>query len=297
MLLKSYLYCLLAVFFFSTNELVGKFIGEGISPAMITVVRFLIGFLILLPFLLRQDRHRLKDLNWRDIFMISYPGVINVAGAMLFLQLAVYYGKASTSAILISSNPIFVIFLATLILRERLTIPKLLGIIIGFAGIVFVIRGEIPEFVEGLKPGLGLFYGILASFTFALFTVLAKKQIMRYGNLMFNTISFLFGALTLLIISLLFGIDLSFSFTTPNVIFILYLGIFVTVLAYIFYFAGLKNISTASGTMLFYLKPFIASFLSWFFLHERLSALQFAGILLILSGIYISQARNNKKNV
>ena len=282
----SYLYCFIAVFFFSTNELVGKLIGEGISPGMITIVRFLIGFLILFPIVLKREQKDFLTLRLPDVIKISIPGIINVVGAMLFLQLAVYYGKASTSAILISSNAIFVFFLASLILKERMSPGKMLGLILGFSGIIFVIRGDIPSLASGSNPTLGLFFGILASVTFALFTVLAKKQILTYGNMIFNTVSFIIGALLLLLISLLFGLDLTFELTGDNIIYILYLGIFVTVLAYVLYFAGLKNISTANGSMIFFLKPFIASGLSWLLLGERISLLQFLGIILILGGIY-----------
>lgn len=286
---KSYLYCFLAVFFFSTNELTGKFIGDGISPAMITIVRFLIGSFILLPFVIKNRKTGDAALRWKDIFLISIPGIINVVGAMLFLQLAIYHGKASTSAILISSNPVFVVFLAALILKERLTGGKLIGMIIGLTGIIFVIRGDIPSLTAGYDPARGFFYGVLASFTFALFTVLAKRQIIRYGNLIFNTASFLIGGVMLLIVSCISGINLTFHFTAGNIFFILYLSVFVTVAAYIFYFEGLKSIPTATGSMLFFLKPFIASALAWLFLGERISVLQVIGIFLILGGIYKSQ--------
>ena len=281
----SYLFCFIAVFFFSTNELVGKLIGDGVSPIMITASRFLIGSLILLPFALKHIKKSDSLLFWKDIWNISVPGLINVVGAMLFLQLAIYYGKASTSAILISSNPIFVFFLAALILRERMSGGMIIGIILGLSGILFVIRGELPSLTEGSNPALGLFFGVLASFTFALFTVLAKKQVLVYGNLLFNTISFCVGGIVLLVVSLLIGLDLSFDPTGINLFYIIYLALFVTVGAYMLYFAGLKNISTANGSMIFFLKPFIASGLSYLILGERISFLQFIGIVLILGGI------------
>ena len=282
----SYLFCFIAVFFFSTNELVGKLIGEGISPIMITALRFLLGSLILLPFAINHIRKNGSTLHWKDIRAISIPGLINVVGAMLFLQLAIYYGKASTSAILISSNPIFVFFLAALILREKMSKRMIIGVILGFLGIAFVIRGDLPSLAEGSNPALGLFFGVLASLTFALFTVMAKKQVLVYGNLLFNTVSFFVGAVVLIIISLLFRLNINFDPTGMNLIYLLYLTLFVTVGAYILYFAGLRNISTANGAMIFFLKPFIASGLSYLILGERISLLQFLGIFLILGGIY-----------
>jgi drug/metabolite transporter (DMT)-like permease len=285
---KSYLFCFIAVFFFSTNELVGKLIGVGISPTLITIVRFFLGSVLLLPFAWIESQKNPQKLRLTDIFNISYPGILNVAGAMLFLQLAIYYGKASTSAILISSNPIFVAIFAPFILKEKLSFWKIVGIISGILGVFLVVKGDPIGDETVINHFWGLYYGVLSSVTFGLYIVLAKKQVYRYGNYVFNSISFAAGAALLLAAALVFNFDLTLVKTTANISFLIYLGIFVTGAAYIFFFAGLKNIPAINGSLMFFFKPLIASFLAVILLRENITLLEIAGALLIFSGIYIS---------
>jgi len=284
----SYLYCFIAIFFFSTNELVGKIVSLDVSPIMVTVIRFFIGSIIIIPFILKQKGEADKSLRFKDYASMAFPGIINVGLAMLFLQLATYYGKASTSAILISSNPLFVAIFATFILKERLSTEKIAGILLGLVGVYLVIKGEKGSPQPTLNYQLGIIYGVIASIAFGLYTVLAKKQTAKYGNLVFNSVSFGVGAIVLLIVSLIFNLDLSFNFTLKNSISVLYMGIFVTGIAYILYLNGLKNIPATSGSMFFFLKPFIASLLSWIILGEKITPIQLVGIFVIIAGIYVS---------
>jgi drug/metabolite transporter (DMT)-like permease len=256
---------------------------------MVTIIRFLIGSLIILPFILKQKKIELRSLTIKDYAVISYPGIINVAIAMLFLQMATYYGKVSTSAILISSNPLFVAIFATFILKEKLSFEKIIGVLFGLIGVYLVIKWEQPVEKTIINHQLGILYGIIASISFALYTVLAKRASEKYGSLIFNSFSFGAGAVTLLIISLIMGFDLSFKMNPKTVLTILYMGIFVTGLAYILYLDGLKKVSAIGGSMFFFLKPFIASLLSWLILGEKITIWQMIGIFVIIMGIYVSQ--------
>lgn len=289
--LISYLYCFVGMFFFSTTELVGKFAGTAISPVVITIVRFFIGSALLLPVAYSRKTSKIYKITVKDLLLMGYPGVLNVAGAMLFLQFAIYYGTASTSALLISSNPVFVAILALFVLGEKLSLGKLLGIATGLAGIALVIKGDDPLGTTAADPFLGLVFGVLASFLFALYTVLAKKKIAVYGNFFFNTISFAAGALVLLIIASTLKLDFTFIITRSNLILLLYMGVFITGLAYIFFFAGLQNIPAANGSMFFFFKPIIAVILASLFLGEQITVWQLAGMALILFSIYITNIR------
>lgn len=285
---RSYLYCLIAIFFFSTNEFVGKLIGTEIPPITITIVRFFFGSFLLLPLAIKEYRSNPLRVSVIDIMKISLPGILNVAGAMLLLQLAIYYGKASTSAILISSNPLFVAVFAPFVLKEKLSLWKMVGILVGILGVYLVVTGDYADPDTVVNQRWGLYFGVLSSVTFGLYIVLAKKQVLRYGNYFFNTISFFSGALVLLVASQIFGTDLSFGYSVGNLLMLGYLGIFVTGAAYIFFFGGLKNIPAVNGSLMFFFKPVIASFLSVIVLSEQITTLEIAGALLIFSGIYVS---------
>jgi drug/metabolite transporter (DMT)-like permease len=287
----SYIYCFWAIFFFSTIELVGKLIGSGISPLLITAYRFLIGGLILLPFAIHHGQKLDFRLKITDFLKMAYPGVINVAISMMFLQLAVYFGKASLAAILVSTNPLFVAFFAYWLLKESLDKYKLLGIALGLAGICLIIMGEKQILHGNSNIILGVVFGFLAAMTFGFNVVISKNYIKTYGNFLFNTVAFFSGAIVLLIAGVILGIDITLSFTLQNWMYLVYLGMFVTGLAYILFFEGLKHITAATGSMFFFLKPAIASIFAVLILHEHLSSWQVAGIVIIIISLNTDRLR------
>ncbi len=283
----SYLFILVAVFLFSTLELTSKLLGDSISPIGITIYRFMLGGIIMLPLCLKKIINKEATLSFKDMFSLSLLGIINIVISMLSLQLAVYYGEASLSAILISANPVFVAILAKYILKESLSFVKIIGIIVGIIGVITIIGYESFQESKALNPLLGIIFGCVASFSFGLYTILSKKNVKKHGNVVTNTISFIIGSIVLGMIALISKVDVTFEITWFNVITIVYLGIFVSGLAYLSYFEGLKSVPTTTGAILFFLKPVIVSILAFIMFHETIYIGQFLGIALVIMGINI----------
>ncbi len=287
----SYLYLFTTIFFFSTLEVAGKFIGNGVSPFAITVYRFFIGGLFILPFAIWEMKKNKTKLHLKDVAKLSIPGIVNVTISMLLLQLAVYYGSASLSAIIISSNPTFIAFLAQFILKEKLTALRLLGVGIGLIGMILIVVAH-PNLQTAVRNrNLGILFAFSAAITFAFYTVISKRYVREYGNLTTNTVAFITGSIILTIISIIFGLKFSFEPSLKNIITILYLGIFVSGIAYVLFFKGLKKVPTALGSMFFFLKPAIASILAYLFFKERISGLQIFGIVVIIIGINLENIK------
>ncbi len=293
----GYLLILFTIILFSTLEVTGKLIGANISPFAITLYRFLIGGIFMLPFALKQQKEEKRNLSGREVFKLSVPGFINVSISMLFLQLAVHYGEANISAILISSNSVFVAIFSFLILKERLSIYKIIGLLIGLVGITIIILNHHSSSQTAINAPLGVLFACIASVSFGFYTVISKKYIKEYGNVLTNAISFLGGSLLLAIISLIVGFDISMEMSSKNILFISYLGIFVSGIAYLTYFAGLKRVATVVGSSFFFLKPAIASLLAYFIFKETLTTWQIVGIIIVILGVNLEVIRDilNKK--
>lgn len=289
--MKSYIFCFITIALWSTFEVVSKQITGAVSPYSITALRFLIGALVLSPFAIYQYKKQNRKIGLKDVLRLSVPGILNVTLAMQFLQFAVHYGKASLSAIIISSTPIFIAIFAWIILKERPSLLRSIGVLLGLVGLGLIIFGENMELSTALNLPLGIGFGLGAAIFLSLSTVISKKYVQEYGSLMMNVISFIMGALVLIIYALLSGESLQFELNAGNVLPILYLGTIVTGFAYVIFYEGLKNISVTSGSMFFFLKPVIASFLAYIFLHEHLTLLQIGGIIVILLGIGLEKIK------
>jgi drug/metabolite transporter (DMT)-like permease len=281
--IKSNLYSLLAICIWSSLELAGKLLGEGISPFAITAWRFLIGGAVILPFAVAQGLKDKVKLTVSSILTLGALGILNVVVSMLLLQLAIYYGKASLTAIIVSMNPLFVSLFAFIIIKEKLTRYQLYSLALGFAGLVVIVLGE-----QDLSLGsfenlpLGITFAVLAGITFALYTVLTKRAVSMYGNRIANSASFLIGGAVLTGLNLIIGKSMLFEPIARNIILILYLGIIVTGVAYLLYFEGMKELSAARASVYFFLKPALASILAYIFLAEHLSLIQTIGIILVM---------------
>jgi len=279
----SYLYCLAAIVIWSSLEVTGKLVGAAIDPFTLTAWRFIIGGLILLPLAIRQNKDSGIHLNKSSILRIGSLGILNVCVSMLLLQLAIYYGKASLCANIISMNPLFVSIFAAMLIGEPLTKLKSISILCGTGGLCIIILGERNLFINP-SPYLlwGILLAVLAAITFGLFTVLAKSSVLKHGNLVTNSISFLTGGLLLLLINILMKKPFIFSFNASNVAFMAYLGVVITGVSYLLYFEGMKQISAAPASAFFFLKPALASLLAYIVLGETISRIQALGVLLIV---------------
>jgi drug/metabolite transporter (DMT)-like permease len=264
-------------------ELAGKFLGEGISPFAITAWRFLIGGACIAPFAVRAWTQNKIKIAVSSILKLGLLGILNVVISMLLLQWAIYYGKASLVAVIVSMNPLFVSLFALLLLKEKLNRFQVYSLFIGLIGLIIIILGEKELLQQNfINLPLGIVFAVLAGITFALYTVLTKWAVSQYGNLITNSVSFLFGGIVLSAINLIIGKSMSFVPSWHNIWLILYLGVIVTGLAYLLYFEGMKQLSAAKASFYFFLKPALATLLAYFFLGEQLSALQIGGIVLIM---------------
>lgn len=280
---RSHLYCLLTICIWSSLELSGKLLGTEISPFAITAWRFIIGGAVIAPFAARQMVHNKHSLDKSSLLSFGALGFLNVVVSMLLLQLAIYFGKASLTAMIVSMNPLFVSVFAIFILRERLSGIQILSLVVGIAGLGLIICAE-RDLGSGLYLNLplGILFAILACITFALYTVLTKRLVARHGNLITNSMSFLIGGILLALINLVIGKSMLFEPNLRSILLIMYLGLVVTGLAYVLYFEGMKQLTASRASIYFFLKPAIASILAYLVLQEKLGALQIAGMMLIM---------------
>ena len=283
---KGYVLLGITILFFSTLEVVTSTLKGIINPLQLTFLRFLIGGLVLLPIVIkRKEKMQAKDL----LFFLGL-GILNILIGMGSLQLAISIGKASTAAILISSNPIFVLLFSSLLLKEKVTFDRIACILLGMAGIILIIfKGNV-----GGDTVISLAFGIIASLTFGLYTVLGKLKSEGISSITMICISSILGSMLYVPILLAKGIPL-FYIPKGTILVVLYAGVFLSGIAYITYMEALKILTASKGAMVFFLKPVIASILAVVFLGESLTLKTIAGMLLVLAGIVINFFKINFK--
>lgn len=276
---KAYICVLLTAFIFGTMEVALKIGASTMDPFQLTYLRFAIGGLILLPFGMAEIRKRRIHLTTGDYLELAVIGTVGVVISMVLFQLGVMSSNASTASVLFCVNPFFTIIFAHYFGGEPMNRTKLLIIGIALVGILFMLRPW--DIQEGNTPQ-GMAMMLIAALFFGVYTVMGKKSVQKIGTMAQTSISFLFGALILMLVTLLLGRPV-IAGITDNIPIILYTGVLVTGVGYFFYFKSIELAGAATGAFAFFLKPAIAPIIAVIVLREHILWNTFIGIALILA--------------
>lgn len=278
----GYLFLINTIILFSTYEVVSKTIVGKIDPFQINFLRFFIGGVLLFLFLFIKGDLKIDR---KSLIIVTFVGILNVALSMNLLQLSlnIHGARASIVAVIFSSNPIFVAVFAALIDKEKIFVYKLTGMLFGILGIIIIcMDGFKLDRVNIKSPVMALISAVL----YGLYTVVGRKASSRIGSLKMNSYSFLIGSTLLLPFLYIYNVPV-FRFDYSATIQVVYLSVFVTGIAYLTYFMGLTHTGAGSGSLVFFLKPVLASIFAIIFLGEHISLNLVSGTVFIITGIVI----------
>jgi len=284
----------------ATVEVAAKLIQGAVTPYQINFFRTLLGCLLLFTMILILGGG-LRGFVGRNLTRIILMALAwNVLGLNLYF-LAITWTSASHAALIFSANPIVASVLAVMVLREDLTLPKVIGALTGLAGVAAVITGFNPGFL-----GSGTFYGdLLMAVPLTLWCIylvwgiswtsggdnggVKRRNPRLKDQLNYLCSTFTFG---LLFLTPIFALDASrnpIRLNLDTVGCLIYLGLVTNGIAYILYFWGVSRVEVSKGTMAFFLKPVVASILSHLILGEDISSRGFiVGAGLVSLGLIIA---------
>lgn len=276
---KVVVYILLTATIFATMEVALKIGGSGLDSFQLTAVRFLIGGLILAPAAYFECRKSGYRLNGKDIGWMAILGIVGIAISMVAFQMGVLGCNASTAAPLFCTNPLFAMVIAHLFTTEKMDTRKWIAFALGVVATVFMIR---PWDVQEGNTVSGIITMLFAAVTFAAYSVMGKRSIKRIGTITQTSVSFIVGSLILLVITAVTGHPV-ISGLAENIWVVLYCGIIVTGIGYLFYFLAIRYSDASTGSMAFFIKPAIAPVFAVIILHETVYWNTIVGIVLLVA--------------
>jgi drug/metabolite transporter (DMT)-like permease len=256
-------------------------IGLQDSPPLLFLsLRFLAAGLLMLTW---AGLHgNLRWLSIKEILVFSILGLLNHA---LYLGLS-WTGMGSLSSglstIIISANPIMVAVLSYFLLRERLTRQKLLGLVLGFSGVAFIVRNRLGGNSDTLE---GLLLVLAALCTLALGTVLYKKWPVRTNIATGTGFQIMFSGLLLLPVALWLEDWHAIQWTESFAGAFAWLVLVVSITGYQLWFTLLEKGSASAASAWFFLTPALGLVAGAWLLNEPLNWLDFAGIVPVVLGI------------
>ena len=256
---------------------------RNISPIHIGFLRFLVATpLMFLVILLKKMKPR--RVNYKDLPAFVILALTGVTLLYVFQFTGIKYTTASTSAVLINTNVMFIAILSFLILRESFTLKKVVGIILGFLGATIIVTNGYLDIGSSF---LGDVLILLSAFCWAVYSIMGKRLLERYNPLTLNTYAFALGT----VFYLPFVInDFGAIFFIPleGWLIILYLALFCSVFGYVAWYFVLSHVDASKAAIFLNLIPLFTILLS-LLIGEIVTIFLIAGAACIIYGIYLTQ--------
>ncbi len=291
---KGLLCILIATIAFSSMEIALKVGCSSFHPMQITFLRFLIGGIMLLPLAIKEMRDADVVPGKKDLLFFASQGFLLVVVSMTLFQMAVVYGQASIMAVLFCCNPVFVIIFARLLLRQPITKYNIATLVLAVTGIICIMNPA-----QMGDDSLGIFLILLSAMLFAFYGVRGETRIW-FGAFARTSLSFISGSLELLFIILLTNVHSVAAYLeaagfeqyayTPyltgisdqNFFALVYVGVFVTGIGFATYFMAMQLTSPALASLVFFVKPGLATALAYFIIKDPVTPNMIYGIILLL---------------
>ncbi|MBN2625375.1 MAG: EamA family transporter [Spirochaetales bacterium] len=281
-----YLLMILSMVLMASSWISGKYVSSEAPFPVLVFWRFCFSLLPFLPFTLKKDAFRFH--GGSSAYTLLSALFLVLFNLLFFAGLS--RGAAGKGGVIVTTlNPLIT---AALVLIPRGKKPEkalLTGLALGLIGGILLSE---PEFLggEGMKSG-AVPYFLAAAFCWALLTVFSGKAQEHIGLRRYNLFLYLFASLLSLPLALPHH-PFDFTRLTPGFwINIIYLALVVSSLATSLYFLGTRKLGAHRAGSFTLLIPFLALFLSWFFLGEIPRLFTLAGGTLSLGALYLINFR------
>ena len=281
-------FALLVVFWGSAFSVVK--IGLEYSPPMLFAgLRTLLGGLAMLLVAMAWGGNPHLKRDWPVFLLLAAFNVVFFIG---FQTSAILYLPSGTAAVLVYLQPILVGLLAWFILGEPLSAAKVLGLVLGFSGIVAVSTGSL----SGVISPVGVVFGVGSAFFWALGTVFFKRYEARISTMWAVALPFVIGGGVLTVFGTTVESWSDVAFSDPLLASLAYVSLVGIAAAWLLWF-GLIRAGEASRVAAYvFFVPLVGIVVGAIFLGERLTPSLLVGAALITAGIYLVNRSPAGKN-
>jgi drug/metabolite transporter (DMT)-like permease len=279
----------LAVLCWAGNFTVGRAARDVIPPLALNFWRWSLALAILAPFALPAVlRHRdLIRREWKLLTGLAVSGIT-------FFHSAIYIGLSLSPVIngllLQATIPLFIVLLSWLIHRTPVTAPQAVGLALSLAGAIAVItEGDLGNLVA-LRIATGDLWLAASVPSWALYSVLLRQRPEALPPL---ALIWIVAAFAMVLLLPFYGLELAsgarIELGPASLLSLGYVALFASVIAYIFWNQGVREIGPNRAGIYIQLMPVYGAALAMTFLGERMAGHHWLGAALVLAGLLVAQ--------
>ncbi len=280
---KSYIFALFATLLWGSSAAVVKLLLKDLNSLQILLFASAFASVGLFVIVLFQKKLQLiKSYTKKDYVTFAWMGFIGVFLYYICLYFALSYLQAQEAFIINYLWPIMIVLFAVPILGEKLTIRKIIAVVISFLGVIVITTSGTLRELQFAHLG-GVFLAILAAVSYGLFSVLGKKQ--NYDKVTSMMFYYIFTFIFSLIAVVFFS---NFPHIGPlQLAGLVWTGVFTSGGAFLLWFLALKYGDTAKISNIAFITPVLSLIYIHFLLNEKILLSSLVGIALIFIGIFI----------
>lgn len=257
----------------------------GLNAVQITFVRSVIVALGMALYLLLTDRKQFQ-IHWKDIWMFLGTGLLSIVFFNICYFLTIERATLAAASILLYTAPCFVMLMSAVFFHEKVTVQKLAALVLAFAGCVLV-----SGFTGGQMSGFAVLTGIGSGIGYALYSIFGSVALKKYQPFTVIFYTFLIASVGLVPFSAVTEISAVMIGSGSVIASGLALGVLSTLLPFILYTGGLKELEAGKASVLAFAEPMVATIAGIVIFKEKVNMQNALGIVLIFAAILLLNMR------
>ena len=255
------------------------------SSFEICAIRNSITLCLLFILILCTDRSLFK-IRLKDIWCFLGTGIVSLILFNVCYFTTITLTSLSIAAVLLYTSPAFVMIMSRFIFGEKITGRKVLAIVLTIGG-CFLVSGMIGD--TGSLTLKGLLMGLCSGFCYALYSIFGRFALNKgYNSMTISFYTFVFGAIGLIPLVNYPAIGQVILSSASNIILAILFALICTLMPYLFYTKGLTILENSTAAVVVAIEPVVATLISVLILHEPMTLLEGAGIIMVLIAIVLA---------
>ena len=230
----------------------------------------------------------------KDLFRLAICGVFGVAINQLLFFEGLNLTTPINAAIIMTSNPILVMIMSFLIIKEKITFRKGLGILLGIIGAsALILNGGDISLDTNMQ--LGNLFVLINATSYGLYLVIVKPMMVKYHPITVMFFVFSFGLLYVIPFGFSNLVAVNWSIIPTTIYWeIAFVVICTTFIAYLFNSSALKQLNPSTVSIYIYLQPILATLFAIFRESDTLDETKIIASIIIFTGVYLVSVRSLK---
>ncbi len=288
-----YFYALAAMVFWGMSFIWTSILLGYYQPVTIILIRLILSAFFLFLVLLLSGK--LQRIDRKDFLPLFLSALFNPFLYFLGENYGIKFSTSTIAAVIIATIPLFAPVFGYLAFRERLTWLNIAGVLLAFAGIVIMLPARDLSMDADLK-GILFLFGAVVSALF--YTVFLKRLTFRYSPVTLIAWQNLIGIFLFLPVFLVFDLR-HFVTVIPDgkvISAFLFLAILCSSVSFVFFAKSVKELGISKSNIFSNLIPVFTAIFSYFILSEPFTLTKVAGILIVVTGVFLSEWTRRRAN-